>query len=326
MSWHFLLELAAEFSEPTCSDGAPLQRSKLTGIAKKFSSKGRETVCCHCSRSGMTSEPLTGNLSVEKWIASLPDSLANPSQLPESSAVPTTTATCGPRLSESFARCDLLSDFWKMFPDSWESTDTSEPYCDSWPKSGMLLDGVAYLRPPLAPITNANACGSLLPTPTVCGNYQNKDNMIGLATAVKLWPSPRASDGSHGGRVTPRKTREGGNLIEEVSRRMWPTPTSRDHKDGSAESCKNVPVNGLLGRAVHQEFYPTPRANKPEGYSSDRFRPTLAQMATGQAKPVGGQLNPTWVEWLMGWPLGWTALEPLEMDKFREWLEQHGSS
>jgi hypothetical protein len=23
----------------------------------------------------------------------------------------------------------------------------------------------------------------------------------------------------------------------------------------------------------------------------------------------GGQLNPTWVEWLMGFPLGWTDLE-----------------
>ena len=29
----------------------------------------------------------------------------------------------------------------------------------------------------------------------------------------------------------------------------------------------------------------------------------------------GGQLNPTWVEWLMGWPLGWTDLKPLETDK-----------
>jgi hypothetical protein len=24
---------------------------------------------------------------------------------------------------------------------------------------------------------------------------------------------------------------------------------------------------------------------------------------------IGGQLNPTWVEWLMGFPLGWTDLE-----------------
>ena len=38
----------------------------------------------------------------------------------------------------------------------------------------------------------------------------------------------------------------------------------------------------------------------------------------------GGPLNPTWVEWLMGWPLGWTDLKPLAMDKFREWQQQHG--
>jgi hypothetical protein len=37
----------------------------------------------------------------------------------------------------------------------------------------------------------------------------------------------------------------------------------------------------------------------------------------------GGQLNPEWVEWLMGWPAGWTELKPLAMDKFREWQQQH---
>ena len=30
---------------------------------------------------------------------------------------------------------------------------------------------------------------------------------------------------------------------------------------------------------------------------------------------AGGKLNPTWVEWLMGWPLEWTDLKPLETDK-----------
>lgn len=39
--------------------------------------------------------------------------------------------------------------------------------------------------------------------------------------------------------------------------------------------------------------------------------------------PVGGRLNPTWVEWLMGWPLGWTDLEPLAMDRWRLWLSEH---
>ena len=28
---------------------------------------------------------------------------------------------------------------------------------------------------------------------------------------------------------------------------------------------------------------------------------------------VGGTLNPMWVEWLMGWPVGWTDCEPLEL-------------
>jgi hypothetical protein len=34
-------------------------------------------------------------------------------------------------------------------------------------------------------------------------------------------------------------------------------------------------------------------------------------------------LNPTWVEWLMGLPLGWTDLKPFEMHKFQEWQQQH---
>jgi hypothetical protein len=40
----------------------------------------------------------------------------------------------------------------------------------------------------------------------------------------------------------------------------------------------------------------------------------------------GGQLNQTWVEWLMGWPLGWTDLKPLEMDKCHCVPQQLGGS
>ena len=34
--------------------------------------------------------------------------------------------------------------------------------------------------------------------------------------------------------------------------------------------------------------------------------------------------NPTFLERVMGWPIGWTELKPLAMDKFRQWLDSHG--
>ena len=39
---------------------------------------------------------------------------------------------------------------------------------------------------------------------------------------------------------------------------------------------------------------------------------------------IGGQLNPAWVEWLMGFPLGWTALDALEMQSFRKSRKRSG--
>jgi hypothetical protein len=52
--------------------------------------------------------------------------------------------------------------------------------------------------------------------------------------------------------------------------------------------------------------------------------PNAVMMDKNEA--IGGTLNPTWVEWLIGWPLGWTDLKPLEMDRFLQWQQQHGDS
>jgi len=43
-----------------------------------------------------------------------------------------------------------------------------------------------------------------------------------------------------------------------------------------------------------------------------------------KAMRTGFDLNPKWVEWLMGWPMGWTGMQPLETDRFRQWLRLHG--
>lgn len=40
---------------------------------------------------------------------------------------------------------------------------------------------------------------------------------------------------------------------------------------------------------------------------------------------VFGTPSPTNHEWLMGWPIGWTALEPLATGRFHAWLRRHSA-
>jgi len=96
----------------------------------------------------------------------------------------------------------------------------------------------------------------------------------------------------------------GSNSRKALKKRMenWPTPNAWDGKRGprSAENLATKKHQISLVTAVkHSE-------------TTDH--------------QIGGQLNPAWVEWLMGWPIGWTDLKPLEMDKCPSVLPQHGES
>jgi len=61
---------------------------------------------------------------------------------------------------------------------------------------------------------------------------------------------------------------------------------------------------------------PTAHLSKEGGYPAEYTRktPTLTAEATKAdgLPPASGSLNPQWVEWLMGFPEGWTDLKPLE--------------
>jgi hypothetical protein len=78
------------------------------------------------------------------------------------------------------------------------------------------------------------------------------------------------------------------------------------------------------------ESYPTPNTGmyRNLNYNKElcikRAEKHQVDLAMVSVMHFGGQLNPPWVEWLMGWPLEWTELKPLEMDKFQEWQQQHG--
>ena len=74
----------------------------------------------------------------------------------------------------------------------------------------------------------------------------------------------------------------------------WPTPTTRDHKDG--KECPNVPLNALLGRVAWLTANPQAARITADG-----------TMLTGCSAGMesGGQLNPAFSGWLMGFPEAW---------------------
>jgi len=64
-------------------------------------------------------------------------------------------------------------------------------------------------------------------------------------------------------------------------------------------------------------FWPTPKANKVHPMITDKNRQKLSsrnkanleEVIAGKCGKATGQLNPAWVEWLMGYPMGWTDLK-----------------
>lgn len=264
------------------------------------------------------------------------DSPASPSPTPAGEPPRTTSDGSGPSSSESFAWYDPHTSSWKtsqgsllsMMEQQWER------YSAPWPRSGMTRSGKAFPRPQLelrisdgasssSPIhksefptprygTGGNGSGNntlsrgrpslesmarsnLWPTPTASrtGDYtvdgKTKQPRLSLQGEAKLryWPTPQARDGdpqrgAPSPEVAQKRWSQGKRGLDDAVA-MWPTPTTGDHM----MKALNVPPSGVRGRLGHAVA------------DSD---PTL----------IGGKLNPTWVEWLMGFPAGWTDLEDSE--------------
>lgn len=108
--------------------------------------------------------------------------------------------------------------------------------------------------------------------------------------------------------------------ISENECGSWPTPNTMDKR--SAMSMTSPEIWQERQEAKARQGFPTPTVND----SKNNNPPSQALRNTPPLNVVvGGNMNPTWVEWLMGWPLGWTDLRPLEMDRFRQWCASHGA-
>ena len=113
---------------------------------------------------------------------------------------------------------------------------------------------------------------------------------------------------------------------------MWPTPKASLRGDCPSERNRRTPdlVSAVKMTGAREGLnasgrIPTPRAEDSE---SHRGKPdTLTSWTRAEADtdtPVGS-LNPDWVELLMGWPLGWTSLDPLPRENWARWLETGGA-
>ncbi len=210
------------------------------------------------------------------------DSPANQSASPEPDSPKTIRDGYGPSSSESFAWYDPDTLSWKTSQGSllpeWEM------FSETWPRSGMTVSGKAFRLRLLAPLIYGGG-SSLLPTPTAHEGGRQKSlgpnaqirPSLGMMARRNLWPTPRVSMANGPSQAEIDAGDPKRRL--ETAVHLWPTPTA------------------WLGRR------PAHATGNPERY----FNPERSnELSDAVAVQTSGQLNPMWVEWLMGFPEGWT--------------------
>jgi hypothetical protein len=196
---------------------------------------------------------------------------------------------------------------------SWRTPQCSllaglDAFSATWPRWGTMRDGECWgLATPVRRISeNESGSSERWPTPRKFGamNQTMSENLagrgkgnLGEAVASKMfWPTPDTCAGGTGPSQASRKSPR----LQDVVK--WATPCARDGKEQTLSSAL---------AATHAD--------------PSKSRQLPRQMSAESPELHGGRLNPMWVEWLMGWPLGWTDLQPLETDKFRQWCASHGA-
>ena len=123
-----------------------------------------------------------------------------------------------------------------------------------------------------------------------------------MLLATSLWASTRCyltwkAQATPAGatlyRLSPQMPRTG-----EIAAGCWPTPQAADHK--------NMDTAGQRMLSSEVKMWPTPTARD---YKDNGSSPAeLARNSVTLATHAGGSLNPQFVEYLMGYPVGYTDL------------------
>ncbi len=265
--------------------------------------------------SWLFSRALVEAYSADTCLDGAPCALSSGTPTPQASWLPArTTEHC--RLSQSGMTFKLLTaghgeavltSFQEAFPArtsalperAQESTESALPCGHTWHELSARYDLATHLWR-----THRCLWDEALPESSVtlprwgmmrggaCWERIRLERLTNVS-ASGLWPTPQVGmvrGMNYTMETSWRRYCQGRQVhLSQVVRdkRMWPTPTAHNAKEGAYPSEYNLKT------------------------------PTLAAQA-------GGALNPTWVEWLMGWPLKWTACDASATDKYQQWRQQHG--
>lgn len=309
MSYTYLLESGEESSAECYSDIPASVLSRLSPTAEKSSCNASATESSQNSQSGTTCELSTANRGAEKSTVSAEASRAKTSpQQAKARGLTESEVGYGASSPVLLARYDRDTRSWKtpqcsLFGDSVECLET-------FPRSGMMQNGVLWELTMWAHPTGASESGFWRTPDTGAGGEISAD---------------KAADFAAG------KTRASGNVIQirlcdQVRHpQLWPTPTvcGNNNRKGLTKTSGDGLATAVL------KTYPTPKCQDAGAALFDRRKGNLGEVIHGQYLNGGNatpqtksaRLNPNWVEWLMGWPIGYTDSKPLATDKFRLWRQ-----
>jgi len=109
------------------------------------------------------------------------------------------------------------------------------------------------------------------------------------------WNTPRATDGSNGG-----PNQAGGALTPDAALSGWPTPMAADNRDRGSWDDPAIQRRKRIGKSIELSML--------VGCAHGAARITAdGTMLTGCSAGMesGGQLNPAFSGWLMGFPEAW---------------------
>lgn len=251
--------------------------------------------------SGATSQPLMAIHGAGKWVASLGEYHASPTPVRERGLQKKTKETYGTMHGGSFAKWEQTSYSWRTL----EALLTGEcpEYSETWPTSGSMQNGVCSVAKAWEPPIGANVY-SCWHTPAA-RDYRGRaaeGPYTNLAKDVHHWSTPGASDAIGTGNQSFQNC-----LKANVEK--WSTPMPLREEIGRRSISPNLLQQ--VKNFVSQEN----NSSQDCGRQDNPIRSGLEYLWS-IGRPY---LNPMFVEWLMGFPRGWSKPTSLGTIELRRW-------